>query len=196
VAALDEAIAHERNAIEAWRQIVEAAGDVYTNDLMMGVRTADLCGHWKDELVAMGNGLKALEQRKAEFKPEGSVTSAPKYKAATNSNNDKLFRIDHKPVISAPAGKPITIGVKVTASAGVKWVHLLYRNVNQDVDYQTLPMELSDEKDTYQATVPAEQINPKWDFMYLIEFMDNNRKGKIYPDLNKETPYRIVKLIR
>jgi hypothetical protein len=63
VAALDEAIAHERNAIEAWRQIVEAAGDVYTNDLMMGVRTADLCGHWKDELVAMGNGLKALEQK-------------------------------------------------------------------------------------------------------------------------------------
>jgi hypothetical protein len=57
-------------------------------------------------------------------------------------------------------------------------------------------MELSDEKDTYQATVPAEQINPKWDFMYLIEFMDNNRKGKIYPDLNKEMPYRIVKLIR
>jgi hypothetical protein len=111
-------------------------------------------------------------------------------------NNDKLFRIDHKPVISAPAGKPIIIGVKVTASAGVKWVHLLYRNVNQDVDYQTLPMELSDEKDTYQATVPAEQINPKWDFMYLIEFMDNNGKGKIYPDLNKEMPYRIVKLIR
>ena len=196
VTALDEAITHERNAIEAWRQIVEAAGDVYTNDLMMGVRTADLCGHWKDELAALENGLEALEQRKAEFKPEGNVTAAPKYKVATDANNDKLFKIDHQPVVSAPAGNPITISVKVTASAGVKWVHLLYRNVNQDVEYQTLPMELSGEKDTYKATVPADQINPKWDFMYLIEFMDNNGKGKIYPDLNKEMPYVIVKLIR
>ena len=46
---LDEAIAHERSATEAWRQLVAAAGDFYTEDLMMGVRGANLCGHWKDE---------------------------------------------------------------------------------------------------------------------------------------------------
>ena len=62
--------------------------------------------------------------------------------------------------------------------------------------YQTLPMCPTGEKDTYQVIVPAEQINPKWDFMYLIEVMDNNGKGKIVPDLYKETPYIIVKLIR
>jgi hypothetical protein len=32
--------------------------------------------------------------------------------------------------------------------------------------------------------------------MYLVELMDNHNKGTIYPDVNKETPYRIVKLIR
>ncbi len=32
--------------------------------------------------------------------------------------------------------------------------------------------------------------------MYLIEVMDNNDNGKIYPDLNKETPHIVVKLIR
>jgi len=48
----------------------------------------------------------------------------------------------------------------------------------------------------YQATIPADQINPTWDLMYLLEFMDNNNKGFIYPDLNKETPYVIVKLER
>jgi hypothetical protein len=32
--------------------------------------------------------------------------------------------------------------------------------------------------------------------MYLIEVMDNNGNGRIYPDLNKETPYVFVKLIR
>jgi hypothetical protein len=196
VSALDDAIAYERTAIEAWRQLVKAAGDYYTSDLMMGVRTADLCGHWKDELVALEKGLAGLEQRRAASKTEDKIKSAPKYIAASASDNDKLFNINHNRVVSAPANMPVTIKVKVTASAGIKWVHLLCRSVNQDVEYQTLPMETSNEKDTYSVTVPAEQINPKWDFMYLIEFMDNKGRGKIYPELNKETPYIVVKLIR
>jgi hypothetical protein len=196
VSALEEAIAHERNALQAWRQIVEAASDVYAFDLKMGLRQNDLSGHWKDELVAFENGLTRLEQRRKEFRAEGSVTGAPKYKVATAANNDKLFKIIHQPVSSAPAGKPIEVTVNVTALAGVKWIHLLYRSVNQEVEYQTLPMPPSDEKDTYRVVVPAEQINPEWDFMYLIEVMDKNGMGKIYPDLNKETPYVIVKLVR
>ena len=52
------------------------------------------------------------------------------------------------------------------------------------------------QKDVYTVTVPADQINPVYDFMYLIQIMDNNGKGFIYPDLNKETPYVIVKLKR
>ena len=30
---------------------------------MMGVRGADLCGHWKDELAALEKGLAALERQ-------------------------------------------------------------------------------------------------------------------------------------
>ena len=40
IPALDDAIAQERSAIEAWRQLVAAAGDLYSDDLMMGVRGA------------------------------------------------------------------------------------------------------------------------------------------------------------
>ena len=32
--------------------------------------------------------------------------------------------------------------------------------------------------------------------MYLSELMDNRGNGKIYPDLEKETPYIVVKLRR
>lgn len=52
------------------------------------------------------------------------------------------------------------------------------------------------EKDSFEAIMPAEQINPKWDFMYFIKVMDNDSNGIIYPNLNRETPYIIVKLIR
>ena len=44
--------------------------------------------------------------------------------------------------------------------------------------------------------VPAEHVVSKWDFMYLIEVMDRHGNGKIYPDLNKEMPYVVVKLQR
>jgi hypothetical protein len=124
------------------------------------------------------------------------LKAAPRYKKAETSDNGKFFSITHQPVISAPAGKPVTLNVRVNAVAGVKWVRLLYRNVNQELEYQPLPMLPSGEKDQYKATIPAEKINPKWDLMYLIEVMDKKGSGIIYPDFNKEMPYRIVKLIR
>jgi hypothetical protein len=165
------------------------------------VCVADLCGHWKDELALLEKGLDNLVQKRRDFKAQvaqenAAVKTAPAYKPASLASNDKLFRISHKPVTSAPVGKPLAISVQVSAPAGVKWVRLRYRGVNQDLEYQTLPMLPAAEKDTYQAVVAADQIDPKWDLMYLIEVMDNNGKGSIYPDLNKETPYKIVKLIR
>jgi len=196
VSALDEAIASERNAIEAWKQIVTAAADVYTDNLMMGVRNADLCGHWKDEFVSLEKGLADLEQKRASFKSDGNEKKAPHYKVAVNSDWSKRFQIIHQPVLTNPTGQSLKIGVKVTTPSGVKWVRLNYRSVNQDVEYQTLPMLPTGEKDIFEAIVPADQINPKFDFMYFIKVMDNDRNGIIYPELNKETPYIIVKLIR
>ena len=57
-------------------------------------------------------------------------------------------------------------------------------------------MQPDGEKDLYRAVVPANQINPRFDFMYFIEVMDKNGKGTIYPDLTEETPYVFVKLER
>jgi hypothetical protein len=196
VTALDEAIAHERNAIEAWRQLVDSAGDAYASDLQMGVRSADLCGHWKDELVALEKGMTTLMKERNNFTTGSTVKVAPQYKKAETYDNEKLFRITCQSVTSAPAGKPITINVRLHAVAGVKWVRLIYRSVNQEMEYQQLPMLPSGEKDDYTAIIPAEKINPKWNLMYLIEVMDKNGRGIIYPDFNKEMPYRIVKLIR
>ncbi|WP_223860133.1 hypothetical protein [Spirosoma validum] len=208
VAALDEALAKEREAIQAWQQLVAAAGDVYTDNLAMGVCVFDLCGHWKDELTALEKGLANLEQKRTAVRAEAS-TAKPSvstaavssvvlpYKPLTDAVTPDPFRISHQPIISSPVGKPIVVQVNVSAPAGMKWARLRYRNVNQELPYQTMFMQQSpDEKDTYRAVVPGDQINPKWDLMYFIEVMDNNGVGRIYPDLAQETPYRIVKLIR
>jgi hypothetical protein len=194
--ALDDAIAAERSAVDAWRQLVAAAGDFYAEDLMMGVRGASLCGHWKDELAALEAGVGALERQRRELKTTNEARTAPQYQPVAATGGLPAPVVVHQPVTTAPAGKPLTITAEVTAPSGIKWVHLRYRSVNQHEDYRTLPMLPAGGIDHYRAVIPAEEIAPTWDLMYFIEAMDNERNGRMYPDLNKETPYIVVKLQR
>jgi hypothetical protein len=99
-------------------------------------------------------------------------------------------------VTTTPVGKPVTITAMVSAPSGIKSVRLRYRSVNQHQDYRTLPMLPTGEKAEWSAVIPPENIPPTWDLMYYIEAMDNDGDGRMYPDLNKETPYIIVKLQR
>jgi hypothetical protein len=194
--ALDDAIAAERSATEAWRQLVAAAGDFYAEDLMMGVREASLCGHWKDELAALERGLAALERQRRELKATNEAMTAPRYRPFAGPGNGDAPVVVHQPVKTAPVGKPLTITAEVSDPSGVKWVRLRYRSVNQHEDYRTLPMLPAGGIDHYRAVIPAEDIAPAWDLMYFIEAMDNKGNGRIHPDLNQETPYVVVKIQR
>ena len=44
--------------------------------------------------------------------------------------------------------------------------------------------------------IPAAEIKPTWNLVYFIETMDQGGNGRIYPDLETETPYIIVNLQR
>jgi len=72
---LDIAIHREQRAVGAWELMVQAAGDFYPADLMMGRRHIDLCGHWRDELAALQNGLAALEEQRRQFQPRAEGLS-------------------------------------------------------------------------------------------------------------------------
>jgi hypothetical protein len=182
--------------VEAWRQLVAAAGDFYADDLMMGVRGASLCGHWKDELAALETGFAALEQQRREFKTTAEAKTAPQYRPGAATGDGAAPVVVHQPVTTAPVGKSLAITAKVSDPSGVKWVRLRYRSVNQHQDYRTLTMLPTGEKDQYRTVIPAEDIAPTWDLMYFIEAMDNKSNGRIHPDLNQETPYVVVKLQR
>jgi len=190
VLALDAAIAHEQNAIKAWKELVEAAGDVYADNIMIG--RVPLSGHWRDELVLLERGLEKLKEQRTNFSPNGTVTQAPIYKTASAADNERFFNFSHTPVNTSPAGQPVKVKINVTAPAGIKWVHLQYRAVNQYLDFTMLPMTPTGEKNTFEVTIPADKIDTTYDLMYLIEMFDNNGHGFIYPNLNKETPYQII----
>lgn len=192
--ALDDAIGYERSAISAWRQIVAAAGDTYADDLMFGARSRNLCGHWKDELVSLEHGLAKLEAQRQKVATNIVSMPSPHYqRVAINSVAPSIF---HQPIFTAPALKPLTMRAKVSSPAGIKWAQVLYRSVNQTKDYETLAMNVVDEQGTYEAVIPAEKIDPRFDFMYFIRAMDNAHRGTMYPDFEKQTPYLIVRLER
>lgn len=100
----------------------------------------------------------------------------------------------HTPIPSAKAGKPLRIVAQVQDPSGIAWVWLRYRGLSQHQDFRTLAMLPTGNGSEYEATIPGEDIDPKFDLMYLFEVMDNAGNGKIYPDLERETPYIVVKL--
>jgi hypothetical protein len=275
--ALDDAIKLEIEAIDAWIKLVDSAGDIYNENLMMGRASASLTGHWRDELPKLNAGLDKLREQRRSFKPgvsEGKITiahvpirkarpgkrlairatvsavspvsnvklgyrnghgeyvwadmkqSEPSvYRTSIKANdvaaglnyvieasrgNDRVRtepievtvtvdnkspQVRHEHVPRALAGEPLTISARVSDVAGVKWVRLRYRSVTQFQDYKTLEMTSAGDGE-YKAVVPAQDVDAKRDFMYLIEVMDNNGNGAIYPEMEKETPYIVVELDR
>ncbi|MEX2351189.1 MAG: hypothetical protein WD529_02030 [Balneolaceae bacterium] len=201
-AALDEAITRERHAIAAWRKLVKAAGDVYADDLKMGMWSQGLSGHWRDELQALEEGLAALEaervQYRAEFDPD-EPTHAPLFRSYPGDyfDYDELFQVQHEPVVSHPAGTPLTIEIQVDAPAGVRWVHLRHRLVNEELRFSTIPMErVAGEENLWRATVPVEEMDPLFNHMYFIEMMDEDGNGRIWPDGDRTAPHIYVRLQR
>lgn len=112
----------------------------------------------------------------------------------TNDNTPPV--VIHNHIQTAKPLKPLTISTQLSDPSGIKWARLRYRCVNQFFDYKTIEMTENPSAGSYAATVPAEYIDPGWDFMYFIEVMDKAGNGKIYPDLDKEAPYIIVRLQR
>ena len=56
--------------------------------------------------------------------------------------------------------------------------------------------ELFEEDELFDEERAGEQVEGRWDFMYLFEVMDRCGNGKIYPDFEVETPYIVVPLDR
>ena len=189
--ALNMAIDFDEKALAAYKEVVEMAGDIYRTDLDISVSDA---GHWKGELVLLENALK-------ELKSLPTISDKPVPDLKINSKGENIPpQVIHKPVQLVEPGKDLTINASVTGDSGIKWARILYRGVTQFQDYEIIEMKKVGH--AYTATIPAEMVNNVveyndetgaiWDFMYLIEVMDNNGNGCIYPSIDDSAPYIIA----
>ena len=192
--AFDEAIANERKAVQAWRELVDAAGDYYIDNMSFGPSGRNFPHHWKDELKGLE---KEFDQLLAERNSAVARVGAKTVRIPARDPNPKLPVVAFAPAeaVAAP-GRNFVVRAKVTAPAGVKWIRLRYRHVNQKEDYQSADMTPDARAGAYSASIPAAFIDPQWDLMYFIEIVDRKGNGRIYPDLDTETPYKIVSVKR
>jgi hypothetical protein len=188
--AFDEAVSAERKAIEAWRDAVEAAGDFYIDDMAFGTTARGFPRHWKDELKDLD---KEFEQLLAERKTATQTADARPARIPARDPNPRLPVVTFTPgAAAAVPGKDYVVKVKVAAPAGVKWIRLRYRHVNQKEDYQTAELARDAATGLYAASIPGSFVSPQWDLMYFVEIVDRQGNGRIYPDLEVETPYIIL----
>lgn len=189
LAAFDDAIASERQAIAAWKQIVDAASDVFSKDLAFGVHAVGFGRHWAEEYTLLTQDLDQLlvERAKAEGNP--NVLHRTPRKA-----------IPPPPVVALDIPEEATPGqpyrIVVTPGDGIKSVRLRYRHVNQTEDYQALDMALNKNSGEYVARIPGPFVVARWDLMYYIEVLGANGSGRIYPDMETGAPYVIVPVNR
>jgi hypothetical protein len=189
--AFDQAITGEKGAVEAWRGIAAAAGDIYNDHLAFGARAVGFRQHWSEELALLEQDLAALETERAK------VESKPGRKLAPRDPNLKPPVVSLVPPAAAEPGLDLRITAKVAAPEQVKWMRLRYRHVSQYEDYQTAEMTtLNAKTGSYSAAIPAAFIDPKWDLMYFVEVVGKNGAGRMYPDLEREMPYVIVAVKR
>jgi len=187
----DDAVANERRALGAWAQMMAAAGDVYSDNLAFGAHAVGFSRSWKEEYQLLSRDFeKLLAERQQAVARSGSV-HLPLRTLGGDPPSVRLL-----PVAAATSGHDVVVSASVTAPFGIKWVRLRYRHLTQFEDYQAAEMALDAKSGLYTGRIPSSFIDSRWDLMYFIEAVDARGAGRMYPDLEIETPYVIVAVQR
>jgi hypothetical protein len=188
----DTALDNEKRAIEAWRAIVDTATGVYNDQLPFGA-PGYFPRHWREELQRLTTDYERLlsDRKTAETKPGAQRVAAAGLPRAGARPSAVLSSAE-----TARPGEDFAVSANVSSSARLKWVRLRYRHLTQYEDYQTAEMTFDSASGTYKGQILASFIDPKWDLMYFVEVMDVEGRGRMYPDLERETPYVVVSVQR
>lgn len=170
--ALDDAIAHEKNAAAAWKGLVAAAGRVYADDLMMGNRRYGLSGHWRDELAALKKGIETLEQERRSFRPAAGKGGPS---------------IAHVPIRAKTPGEPLSIKATVWGSAPLAQINLVL--VSGTGKRRTVVMTSAGDF-RYQVQIPSPVREEPTS--YLIEAMDTAGAAATFPPAGGGETIRIM----
>ena len=189
----DSALDNEKRAIQAWSDIVDAAGNVYNDKLPFGA-PGYFPRHWKEELQQLQQDFGRLTAARQAALPKPDSRNIPATVPAL-ATEPPLVTLSSANV--ATPGQDFVVSATIAAEWQVKWVRLRYRHLTQLEDYQTAEMSpVPESTRTVTGRIPASFIDASWDLVYFVEVMDVKGRGRMYPDLEKETPYVVISVRR
>ncbi len=185
----------ESQALDAWKQIVESAGDVYADTLKFGVHRVGFSRHWKEELARLEEGLAELRKLPGREELDVAVRRVL-LEREQQASAEPLISVHVDRALLAKPGEDLLVATKVESELGVGSVRLRYRHLTQFEDYQTAEMTFDRARGKYVGTIPGSFIVPQWDVMYFVEAMPKHGPGRKAPDFEIEMPYVIVPVER
>ena len=118
-----------------------------------------------------------------EYFPENGAAS-PIVIDVSNDREAPKAEVEH--ITSAPLNSQLKVSARVNDPSGIQSVKLRYRRVSQFEDYSSAQMIRDSATGLYEANIPAEFFDGKYDVMYFIEALDTKGNGMIFPDLEVE----------
>jgi len=171
IIALDDAIRSEGKAIQAWQGIVEAAGDQYAENLMMGICRMNMCGHWRTDLQQLKDEFENLKDLRTDLLKE---------------TGEAEFHIHHVPVRHLKPGNKLPVAANITAN-DVKSVRCAIQTGNND--YRFFEMTPDGQK-VYrtEAEIPLHIST----LSYYIEATNDKGEKTVFPQHGSQNPVSVL----
>jgi hypothetical protein len=159
-------------------------------------------GEWRYAVeVPLADDTKKVKYFIEATDNQGHVVTVPAGGAddavvMTITKDDQPPQVDLRRVPAPRPGGDVKVTARVGDPSGVKSVRLCYRHLTQFEDYRTEEMRYDPQTGLWSATIPGTFVVPQWDLMYFVEALDIHGNGRMYPDMEVQMPYVIVKLDR
>jgi hypothetical protein len=182
-------------ALSAWKRLV-AFTEVYHDDLVFGVAKDSPrskqgnthTGHWRDRLPEVEADLRSVRELKTKLEAAGPLPPVRRL-LLEEARDRRAFRVQGEIAATWRAAGGADVRLEVKPDEALKRVVLHYRPLDQTRDWQTVEMRSTDRR-FYMVGVPAEQIDPRFDWQCYVELL-GELGGVCWPPWEQRQPYLV-----
>lgn len=189
---------HALSALEAWKRLVALTAHVYHHDLVFGIakdsprskQGAHHTGHWQDRLPEVEADLTELLELRAKLEAAGGASPAVRRLPLEMPEARPWFSVQDGIVPTWRPDGGVDLRLTIDPNNLLQHVILHHRPLDQTRDWHTTEMH-SDDNRTYLVTIPAEQIDPHFEWQCYVEAL-TARVGALWPSWEEGQPYVVL----
>jgi hypothetical protein len=186
--------AHASSAMEAWKRLVALTDKVYHEDLVFGIAKESPrsklghhhSGHWRDRLPEVEADVSYLRDLRIKLEASGPLAAVRRL-PLESTNRRSQFRVQEGIAPTWRTDGSVDVRLTATPDESLQHVVLHYRPLDQTRDWRTLELR-SANGNIYSATLPAEQIDRRFDWQCYVELL-GAEGGVCWPNWEERQPY-------